>query len=105
MPYRVAVVGASGYTGAELIRLILGHPNLELSLLCAGKSAGQRVADVYPHLVGHVDQELLSADPDAIASSVDVAMLGLPHGQSARLASELRDRWRRAAGNCRCPRS
>ncbi len=89
MTTRVAVVGASGYTGAELIRLILGHPHLELTHLSAGRSAGRRVADVFPHLVGRLDRPIEEANPDAIAAAASLAFLALPHGESAVLADAL----------------
>jgi len=95
MTTRVAVVGASGYTGAELIRLILGHPHLELTHLSAGRSAGRRVADVFPHLEGRLDLAIADADADAIAAAATMVFLALPHGESAVLADALRERGRK----------
>lgn len=92
MATRVAVVGASGYTGAEIIRLVIGHPHLELTHLSAGRSAGRRMADVYPHFAGILDTALEDADPDKIATDADVALLALPHGDSAKTGKELRTR-------------
>ncbi len=86
------MVGASGYTGAELVRLLRAHPELELTHLSAGRSAGRAMDEVFAHLAGIVDADISQADPDAIAEAADVAFLALPHGQSAKTASELRER-------------
>jgi N-acetyl-gamma-glutamyl-phosphate reductase len=87
-PLRVAVVGASGYTGAELVRLLADHPAVTLVALTGDRKAGQRLDDVFPHLArGAADRfpESLIA-VDAVAwNAVDIAFLGLPHGAAQDL--------------------
>lgn len=81
---RIAVLGASGYTGADLIRLALGHPHIEITALAAGARAGATVADVWPHFASYALPPITSAD--AIDwSGIDVVFGCLPHGASATL--------------------
>jgi len=88
----VAVVGATGYTGAELLRLILGHPGLQLVSIGGQSKAGQKVADVLPSFVGVLDAVVEAFDADAVADRARAAFCALPHGASAGVVSELRDR-------------
>ncbi len=91
MGARVAVAGASGYAGGELLRLLAGHPDLELAAVTAGSSAGQPVAEVHPHLAGLpglADRRFLSSDADAVADC-DLIFLALPAGQSAVAVTQL----------------
>ena len=90
----VAIVGASGYTGAELVRLVVGHPRLELVAVCADRSAGSRIEHVFPHLAGRVSMELEPFDAERVARRAEVVLCALPHGQSARVAGELVERGR-----------
>ena len=76
---KVGVLGASGYTGAELIRLLHVHPNAEIAFLTANRFAGQSMADVYPHL-SHLDLPDLISIEQATWSDADVIFCGLPHG-------------------------
>jgi N-acetyl-gamma-glutamyl-phosphate reductase len=76
---RVAVLGASGYTGADLIRLAARHPNIELVSLIAKGHAGQPLAHVFPHLATLDLPDLVTAD-HADWDAIDVAFCGLPHG-------------------------
>jgi N-acetyl-gamma-glutamyl-phosphate reductase len=85
---RVAVAGASGYAGGELLRLLLGHPDVEIGALTAGSSAGSRLGEHQPHLVPLADRVLGDTDAAALAGH-DVVFLALPHGHSAALAAEL----------------
>lgn len=87
MGIRVAVAGASGYAGGELLRLIAGHPEFELVTATAHSQAGKPVAAVHPHLAG-LDLTLSVTDPDALAAA-DLVFLALPHGESAALAAVL----------------
>jgi N-acetyl-gamma-glutamyl-phosphate reductase len=86
---RIAVVGASGFTGAEMLRLIAGHPQLELSGLFGASSAGDPLAQHYPGLDRKNRHQLQATSAEAVAQVADWAVLGLPHGSSARLAAEL----------------
>ncbi|MFI2648123.1 N-acetyl-gamma-glutamyl-phosphate reductase [Micromonospora fulviviridis] len=87
MGIRVAVAGASGYAGGELLRLLAGHPEFELVAATAHASAGRPVAAVHPQLAG-LDLVLGATDPTTLAEA-DLVFLALPHGQSAALAAAL----------------
>jgi N-acetyl-gamma-glutamyl-phosphate reductase len=84
----VAVAGASGYAGGEVVRLLLGHPRVRIGALTAGSSAGTPLGDHQPHLLPLADRVLLPTTPEALAGH-DVVVLALPHGQSAALAAAL----------------
>ena len=86
---RVAVVGASGYAGLELVRIVLRHPELELVAATSEKRAGTPVAEVFPGLRGLLDLDFEAADAGALAGRIDVAFTALPHGTSAGLVAEL----------------
>ncbi len=88
MTVRIAVGGASGYAGGELLRLLLGHPDVEIGTLTAGGNAGSTLAAHQPHLVPLADRVLAETTPDALAGH-DVVFLALPHGHSADLAARL----------------
>ena len=83
-----AVVGASGYAGGEVVRLLLGHPALGVGPLLAGGSAGRRVTDLHPALTALGDRTFLATDLDTIGD-VDVVFLALPHGESGAIAASL----------------
>jgi N-acetyl-gamma-glutamyl-phosphate reductase len=85
---RVAVAGASGYAGGELVRLLLGHPEVEVGALTAAGSAGSRLGEHHPQLVPLADR-ILEATTAATLSGHDVVVLALPHGASAALVAEL----------------
>lgn len=85
---RIAVAGASGYAGGELLRLLLTHPDVEIGALTAGGNAGSRLGEHQPHLLPLADRMLVETDPDVLAVH-DVVFLALPHGHSAALASQL----------------
>ncbi|MET8651290.1 N-acetyl-gamma-glutamyl-phosphate reductase [Nocardia aurea] len=90
---RVAVAGASGYAGGEVLRLLLGHPRyragrLEIGALTAGSNAGSRLGELQPHLLPLADRVLAPSTAEELAGH-DVVFLGLPHGQSAALANAL----------------
>lgn len=87
MGIRVAVAGASGYAGGELLRLIAGHPDFDLVAATAHSQSGLPVAAVHPQLAG-LDLVLGATGPAALADA-DLVFLALPHGQSAALAAEL----------------
>ncbi len=89
---RTTIVGGTGYTGAELLRLALGHPSVEL-VSVVGKSTAERpIAEVLPSMRGLLDGDVQPFDPDAIAGSVDVAFCALPHAASAEAVGALRER-------------
>jgi N-acetyl-gamma-glutamyl-phosphate reductase len=86
--FRTAVVGASGYAGGELLRLLDAHPSFEIATLVAGGGAGRLVGDVHPHLVTLADRRLIDVDTADLADA-DVIFLALPHGASAPIAASL----------------
>jgi N-acetyl-gamma-glutamyl-phosphate reductase len=90
---RTAIYGASGYAGAELLRLCAGHPHFEVVGVAGDTLAGQRVADVYPSLAAAYGDMAYSSAGDMGAGAdegIDVAFLALPHGTSQQLVPELR---------------
>lgn len=85
---QAAVAGASGYAGGELLRLLLGHPQVEIGTVTAGANAGERLGGLQPHLVPLADR-VLSETSVATLAGHDVVFLALPHGESARIATGL----------------
>ena len=81
-------MGASGYAGGEILRLLLQHPEVEIGALTAGSSAGTELARIHPHLVPLADRVVVETDPEAVAAH-DVVFLALPHGHSAALVARL----------------
>ena len=107
MPTRttVAVIGASGFSGGELVRLLVGHRDVALERLGGSSSAGARLGEVHPHLAASTAGHLVLEPAEAVAG-VDVAFLALPHGRSAELAPPLLDAGTRVidlAGDFRLP--
>lgn len=89
---RVGVVGASGYTGAELLRLLHGHPNLDLVVATGDSKAGTRIADLYPSLAGaYGDRTYDAFSPEAV-DGLDLVFCGLPHGVSQGVVPDIRGR-------------
>jgi N-acetyl-gamma-glutamyl-phosphate reductase len=88
MTVRVAVAGASGYAGGELLRLLLGHPDVEIGALTAGGNAGTPLSQHQPHLVPLADRVLADTTAEELAGH-DVVFLALPHGKSAEIAAQL----------------
>lgn len=91
---KVAIVGASGYTGAELCRLCAGHPQLRVTSVSAKRAAGQHLASVFGHLRGvpGLDLTVEAFDADQTAATADLAFVALPHGEAAAVAAALRAR-------------
>ena len=86
---RVAILGASGYVGGELLRLIAAHPAMEVAVAFGASTAGQRVADVQPHLALAYPHMVLAVwTPDLLADT-DLILAALPHGETQRLADDL----------------
>ena len=86
---KMGVVGASGFTGTELLRLAAGHPDLEVVAASGDSMAGTRVADLYPNLASaYGDLTYQAYDVDDFAG-LDVVVMGLPHGTSQPIAAEL----------------
>jgi N-acetyl-gamma-glutamyl-phosphate reductase len=91
MGARVAVAGASGYAGGELLRLLAGHPDLELGVVTGQSSAGRRLPEVHPHLAGvpSLAGRTFESAESIAGSGCDLAFLALPAGESAELAADL----------------
>ena len=87
---RVAVAGASGYAGGELLRLLLGHPEIDIGSLTAGANAGEPLGSLQPHL-GPLSDRVLGETTTEALSGHDVVFLALPHGQSGPIAATLPD--------------
>jgi N-acetyl-gamma-glutamyl-phosphate reductase len=88
MTVRVAVAGASGYAGGEVLRLLLGHPEVEIGALTGGANAGEPLGTLQPHL-GPLAERILEPSTPAVLASHDAVVLALPHGQSAAIAAQL----------------
>ncbi|MGM1062718.1 N-acetyl-gamma-glutamyl-phosphate reductase [Saccharothrix sp. Mg75] len=90
MTVRIAVAGASGYAGGEVLRLLLGHPDVEIGALTAGGNAGAPLLAHQPHLLPLADRVLEETTAERLRGH-DVVFLALPHGKSAELAALLGD--------------
>jgi len=88
MTFRIAVLGASGYTGAELVRLIATHPQMRIAALSADRKAGQAMADVFPFL-RHLDLPRLQKIDEIDFSQIDLAFCALPHATTQQVISAL----------------
>ncbi|WP_035696401.1 N-acetyl-gamma-glutamyl-phosphate reductase [Glycomyces tenuis] len=88
MTYQVAVAGASGYAGGEVLRLLADHPQLDVIAASAHSQAGQPITAVHPHLTAYGERRFCETAPDAFAGA-DLVVMTLPHGQSAALAASL----------------
>src|SRR4051795_6487415 len=87
---RAAVAGASGYAGGEVLRLLLGHPAVEIGSLPAAPNPGEPLGQLQPHLLPLADRVLEETTVEVLRGH-DVVFLALPHGESARLAQLLPD--------------
>jgi len=88
MTFSVAVAGASGYAGGEVLRLLADHPEFEVTTVTAHANAGQRLIDVHPHLRSLAHLDLVDTTAENLAGH-DVVFLGLPHGKSGELTEQL----------------
>ncbi|MEP3331290.1 N-acetyl-gamma-glutamyl-phosphate reductase [Sedimentitalea sp.] len=88
MTHKIAILGASGYTGAELIRLIAGHPNMEIVALSGERKAGMKMAEVFPHL-RHMDLPRLCKIDEIDFTGVDLCFCALPHKTSQEVIRDL----------------
>ena len=95
MQRRVAIVGASGYTGAELVRLLAAHPSVAVTAVTSEQSAGQPVETLFPSLAGHAPQVLQRLDPAAVAAAAELVFLALPHRTAMAAAVPILEAGRR----------
>ena len=90
MSTKIAVAGASGYAGGELLRLLLGHPDAEIGALTGASNAGQPLGALQPHLLPLADRVLEETSVETLRGH-DVVFLALPHGESGAIAAQLGD--------------
>ena len=88
MTHNIAILGASGYTGAELVRLIATHPNMRITALAANSKAGQPMGDVFPHL-RHLDLPDLVTIEEIDFAGIDLCFCALPHATSQAVIRDL----------------
>ena len=91
MTHTVAVSGASGYAGGEVLRLLAGHPSVTVGAITAHSNAGERLGALQPHLHALADRVLAETTAEVLAGH-DVVILALPHGASGALAAEIAER-------------
>lgn len=89
---KVGIVGASGFTGAELLRLLAGHPDLDVAVATGASQAGTPVAALYPSLVGAYGDRLFDAWDPGLVDGLDLVFCALPHGASQEVVPALRGR-------------
>src|SRR5262245_20049999 len=88
--FRIGILGASGYTGAELVRLLLRHPGVQIVVLTADRRAGQAMADVFPQFAPYALPKLVSLDGlDWRAAELDLAFCALPHATTQKVIKAL----------------
>ncbi|MGB7953149.1 MAG: N-acetyl-gamma-glutamyl-phosphate reductase, partial [Candidatus Nitrosopolaris sp.] len=88
----MGVVGASGYVGGELLRLLVLHPKVEISMVISRQKAGQYVHRVHPSLKGFIDLTFSPMDLEKLANSCDMVFTSVPHGKSNEIVKELFER-------------
>ncbi len=76
---KVAVVGASGYTGVELLRLLAAHPQVEISCVTSRQTVGEEISTLFPSLRGKVNLRCDPGDPELVAAKADFVFTALPH--------------------------
>ncbi len=85
---KVSVIGATGYAGAELVRMLVSHPDVKIKYLASKSFEGKKLSEVYPNII-MPDITLCGMDTKKIANESDVVFCALPHGISARTSAEL----------------
>jgi len=88
MTHKIAILGASGYTGAELVRLIAGHPNMQVAALSGNSKAGMAMHQVFPHM-RHLDLPVLTTIDEMDFTDIDLAFCALPHKTSQEVIAKL----------------
>ncbi len=85
---KVSVIGATGYTGVELVRLLAEHPEVEINALTSHSFAGEQIADIYPHLKEKLDIECEKLNVEQVAAASEVVFTALPHGVSMEVVPD-----------------
>ncbi|MCJ7639529.1 MAG: NAD(P)-binding domain-containing protein, partial [Euryarchaeota archaeon] len=88
---RVGIIGGSGYTGGELLRLLVQHPEADVTIVTSRALDGTQVADVHRHLKGFYDLRFVNAEAKSVAKAADVVFLAVPHGAAMGLVPDLID--------------
>lgn len=88
---KVAIIGASGYAGAELVRWVVGHPRLSLAAITSDAEAGGRVDRLYPALAGATDATFIPVDVDDVAEAASIVFLAVPHTAAMAVTPSLLD--------------
>ncbi|MDR2005918.1 MAG: N-acetyl-gamma-glutamyl-phosphate reductase [Acidaminococcales bacterium] len=89
---KISIIGATGYTGAELLRILAGHPEVSVVHITSESSAGSLIADSYPHLAAIYNQKLENLKQlEEIAAASDLLFIGLPHGHAMDICRSLKD--------------
>ena len=89
---KVGVVGASGYVGGELLRLLVSHPKIEIATVTSRQRAGEYVHRVHPSLKGFIDLTFSPFDIEKLANSCDLVFVSVPHGKANKIVKELYER-------------
>jgi N-acetyl-gamma-glutamyl-phosphate reductase len=85
---KIGVVGASGYAGGELLRLLSNHPEFEAKVISAGSNSGEEITSIHPQLSNYAGRKFEATDVDRL-KALDLVFLALPHGESAKLVDKL----------------
>lgn len=89
---KASVIGATGYAGVELLRLLDGHPEAEIAAITSESSTGEMISGMYPHLADRIEKELTSMEHiEAIAEASDVIFIALPHGHAMKIGKKLKN--------------
>ncbi|MFA7373250.1 MAG: N-acetyl-gamma-glutamyl-phosphate reductase, partial [bacterium] len=86
MAVKAGVLGATGYAGNELVRLLSGHPDIELTYLSSETYKGKAAASIYPSLSGIIDMHYQSLDISAVAEACDIVFIAMPNGEAMKMA-------------------
>lgn len=86
---RAAVIGANGYTGGEMVRLLAGHPSVEITALTSRRFAGKNIQEIFPSLRGILDMPVVELDIAEVARKCDVAFLAIPHTEAMPIVAAL----------------
>jgi N-acetyl-gamma-glutamyl-phosphate reductase len=89
---RAGVLGGSGFAGAELVRRLIGHPDVDLVRVCAADHVGEPIASALPHLEGRTNLVFENPPPERAVEGLDVVLMGLPHGASIDVVERVIDR-------------
>lgn len=86
---KVGIIGGSGYTGLELIRILLNHPEVEIAAVTSRRFAEKAIADIYPHLTGLIDLKFEDVSIDSIAVRTDIIFTAVPHTRAMAYVPEI----------------